>query len=99
MYMLHQNYGKSLKDVCNQILDNKVKDAFLNHHANISYADYHDAITVQRPKLKRVYKEYFQRNNITVLAVPTTLVPARSVGEDGMVDVNGKQWMAGISVW
>lgn len=52
---------------------------------------YSEVITKGRPALKRAYASYFEENQLDALVVPTTPLPARPIGEDETVDLNGEQ--------
>lgn len=57
----------------------------------IPAAAYQAAMGVHRPKLQAAYAEYFKGNNIAALVVPTTPLPARPIGQDETVELNGKK--------
>ncbi|MGI9508815.1 MAG: indoleacetamide hydrolase [Geminicoccaceae bacterium] len=52
---------------------------------------YREVITKGRPALKRAYGGYFGDNELDALVVPTTPLPARPIGEDETVDLNGER--------
>jgi len=52
---------------------------------------YQLAMEVQRPALKQSYAEYFAVNNLAAMVVPTTPLPARPIGQEDTVELNGKQ--------
>lgn len=52
---------------------------------------YREVITKGRPALQRAYASYFQDNELDAMVVPTTPLPARPIGQDETVDLNGEQ--------
>jgi len=52
---------------------------------------YRQAISEGRPKLIAVYESYFADNNLSALVVPTTPLPARPIGQEDTVELNGEQ--------
>jgi mandelamide amidase len=52
---------------------------------------YREVLTAGRPALQRAYAGYFEENNLDAMVVPTTPLPARPIGEDDTVDLNGEQ--------
>jgi mandelamide amidase len=49
------------------------------------------ALVVDRPKLQAAYAGYFKKHRLAALVVPTTPLPARPIGQDEAVELNGKQ--------
>lgn len=54
-------------------------------------AAYRRALAVDRPRLRAAYAGYFRRHELDALVVPTTPLPARPIGQDETVELNGKQ--------
>jgi len=52
---------------------------------------YRAVINKGRPALQRAYAGYFEQNQLDAMVVPTTPLPARPIGEDETVDLNGEQ--------
>jgi mandelamide amidase len=52
---------------------------------------YSEVITKGRPALKRAYASYFEDNQLDALVVPTTPLPARPIGDDETVELNGER--------
>ena len=51
---------------------------------------YRDALTVHRPALRALYRDYFAEHRADVVLFPTTPLPARPIeGSDQVVSVNG----------
>ena len=54
-------------------------------------AVYRDALVVARPRLIAAYQAYFDDNRLAVMMVPTTPLPARPIGQEETVELNGEQ--------
>lgn len=52
---------------------------------------YQAAMGVHRPILQRTYASYFADNDLAAMVVPTTPMPARPIGQEDTVELNGKQ--------
>jgi indoleacetamide hydrolase len=52
---------------------------------------YLNALLVQRPRLQAAYREVLTRHGLDALVFPTTPLPARPIGQDATVDLNGEQ--------
>jgi mandelamide amidase len=52
---------------------------------------YRDAIEVFRPQLQAAYQRTFDDHALDALVFPTTPLPARPIGQDQTVDLNGRQ--------
>src|SRR5262245_16193653 len=50
-----------------------------------------DALHVQRPKLQKAYQQVFADFYLDALLFPTTTLPARQIGQDITVELNGQQ--------
>jgi len=44
-----------------------------------------------RPALQAAYRDYFRDQNVAAIAFPTTPLPARPIGQDKEVELNGKK--------
>lgn len=44
-----------------------------------------------RPALQAAYRNYFAAHNVSAIVFPTTPLPARPIGQDGEVELNGKK--------
>ena len=53
--------------------------------------DYQHAVKELRPELFRRYDRYFDEDKLDIMIYPTTLLPARPIGQDEYVEVNGEQ--------
>jgi mandelamide amidase len=52
---------------------------------------YRAALVQHRPKLQAAYADYFTDNDVAAMVVPTTPLPARPIGQDETVELNGEQ--------
>jgi len=52
---------------------------------------YREAIEVHRPRLQAAYARYFAEHDVAAIALPTTALPARPIGEDTDVELNGRR--------
>ncbi len=92
-YLTENGLGLSLNDVFDGVGSPDVKGVFgsqLGEEA-IPEAVYRQAITVDRPKLQDVYAACFDNNAISALLFPTAPLPARPIGDDETVELNGKR--------
>ncbi|WP_038959210.1 amidase family protein [Bradyrhizobium japonicum] len=54
-------------------------------------ADYNDIIAKSRPAVLNAYRERFRADKLDALVLPTTPLPARPVGDEETVELNGKR--------
>ena len=54
-------------------------------------AVYHEALSRHRPALQAALEGYFEEHDLAAMIFPTTPMPARPIGEDDTVDVNGER--------
>jgi indoleacetamide hydrolase len=52
---------------------------------------YQHAIAFDRPALQAAYRAYFRNYNVAAMAFPTTALPARPIGQDIEVELNGNK--------
>ncbi len=52
---------------------------------------YRDAIQIHRPALQAAFADYFDDNDLAGLLFPTTPLPARPIGDDETMELNGQQ--------
>lgn len=52
-------------------------------------AAYLQALNVDRPLLKKAFAEYFSSNGVDAILFPTAPLPARPIGDDETVELNG----------
>jgi mandelamide amidase len=84
----------SVSDVVAQIASPDVKalyDEFIVGPKAPTLEAYQTAMDKGRPALQAVYRDYFSDQNVVAMAFPTTPLPARPIGQDKEVELNGKQ--------
>jgi mandelamide amidase len=54
-------------------------------------AAYDAAMTVHRPAMRQIYGKVFEDNGLDAIVFPTTPLPARPIGQDETVELNGTQ--------
>ena len=94
VYLARANSGISARQVAEQIAGSYEKTmlmAQLDPSEAVTVQDYQDAMVIHRPALQRAYAEYFSANELVALVVPATPLPARPIGQDDTVELNGKQ--------
>jgi mandelamide amidase len=52
---------------------------------------YRAALSRHRPALQAALENYFKQHDLAAMIFPTTPMPARPIGEDDTVDVNGER--------
>ncbi len=57
----------------------------------ISDSEYREAMEVHRPRYQAAYAEYFSANRVDAMIFPATPLPARPIGHDDTVELNGRQ--------
>ena len=93
-YLNRADSGITAREVISQIAGPMERErllAQLDPATAVSSEMYQAAIGVHRPALQRAYAEYFEAHNVAALVVPTTPLPARPIGQDETVELNGKQ--------
>ena len=53
---------------------------------------YETALKRGRPAVQACYREYFRAHNVAAMVYPTTILPARPIGQDTEVELNGKKF-------
>ncbi|WP_373050930.1 indoleacetamide hydrolase [Thalassovita aquimarina] len=54
-------------------------------------AVYRAAMDIHRPEMRRIYGQVFEENGIDAIVFPTTPLPARPIGQDETVELNGQR--------
>jgi Asp-tRNA(Asn)/Glu-tRNA(Gln) amidotransferase A subunit family amidase len=54
-------------------------------------AVYDATMKILRPRLQRLYADYFIAHRVAAIILPTTLLPARPIGQDETVRLNGRE--------
>jgi mandelamide amidase len=82
----------SLDSIINQTQSPDVKglfEALISGEAAIPLPVYEQAIEVFRPQLQQLYNDTFNNYDVDALLFPTTPLPARPIGQDDFVELNG----------
>lgn len=54
-------------------------------------AAYRAAMDVHRPAMRQIYGQVFEENALDAIVFPTTPLPARPIGQDETIELNGEQ--------
>jgi mandelamide amidase len=89
---LHDN-SMSVIELVDQVASADVKELLQSLMADngVPAAAYRDVLAHGRPALQQAYASYFADNALDALVVPTTPLPARPIGHDETVELNGEQ--------
>jgi len=82
------------RDVAMQIASPDVAAIFESDvlgSAAITLAAYREAMEHHRPRLQAAYDAHFREQRLAAIALPTTVLPARPIGEDRDVELNGRR--------
>jgi len=93
LYLAKGGNSLSVLDVVNKVAgpaERGILQSQLGEKA-VPAAAYRQALTVDRPRLQAAYAGYFKRHGLDALVVPTTPLPARPIGQDETVELNGRQ--------
>jgi mandelamide amidase len=92
-YIDRHGGGLTVADVVAQVAGGFEKDMLASQLGDdaIPEAVYRQALTEGRPKLIAAYETYFSANAVVAMVVPTTPLPARPIGHDETVALNGEQ--------
>jgi indoleacetamide hydrolase len=87
--------GSSLTtgDIAAQIASPDVRAIFETEvlgAAAITVQAYREAMEEHRPRLQAAYARHFREQNVAAIALPTTALPARPIGQDLEVELNGR---------
>jgi mandelamide amidase len=63
----------------------------LDPHRAVTRADYQAALNQHRPRLIRAYQDHFDKDRVDAYVFPTCPLPARPIGEDVTVELNGQR--------
>jgi len=88
--------GSSLttRDIADQIASPDVRSIFETDvlgASAITEQAYREAMQVHRPRLQAAYRDYFRMHDVVAIALPTTVLPARPIGDDTEVELNGRK--------
>ncbi len=93
-YLLTSGAKLSAEAVIARIASPDVKSAYETYAIGPkapSREAYEIAIKQGRPAIQATYRGYFRDNNVAAIVFPTTLLPARPIGDDDEVELNGKR--------
>src|SRR5262249_22861402 len=93
-YLRASGSDLTVNDVLVQIASPDVKalyDEFIVGSKAPTLEAYQTAIEKGRPALQAAYRDYFRSQNVAAVAFPTTPLPARPIGQDKEVELNGKK--------
>ncbi len=93
-YLLTSGANLSVEAVIARIASPDVKSAYETYAIGPkapSREAYEIAIKQGRPAFQAMYRNYFRDNNVTAIVFPTTLLPARPIGDDDNVELNGQR--------
>src|SRR5206468_4123296 len=94
VYLEANHTGVSLEELVRAIASPDVKAVYEQSVIGpgaIPESVYRDAIEVFRPQLQAAYRRTFENFALDALVFPTTPLPARPIGQDQTVDLNGRQ--------
>ena len=88
-------YGIKIEDVIAKIGSPDVKypfDHFVLGDEAVTKEAYDEVMTKFRPIMIKAYEDYFARNKVDFIIIPTTAAPAKPIaGSDETVELNGQQ--------
>ena len=94
VYLEANHTGVSLEELVRAIASPDVKAVYEQSVIGpgaIPESVYRDAIEVFRPQLQAAYRRTFENFALDALVFPTTPLPARPIGQDQTVELNGRQ--------
>jgi len=94
VYLEANHTGVSLEELVRAIASPDVKAVYEQSVIGpgaIPESVYRDAIEVFRPQLQAAYRRTFEDFALDALVFPTTPLPARPIGQDQTVELNGRQ--------
>ncbi len=92
-YLYRHGSSMSVPELVEQVAGEDVKDLLTSLMGDnaVPAGLYREVIARGRPALQRAYAGYFGDNGLDALVVPTTPLPARPIGDDRTVELNGEQ--------
>lgn len=92
-YLADNQIELSMRDICDGVGSPDVKGLFesqLGPEA-MPEAAYRQAMDTSRPRLQAAYSDYFSNHNLDAVIFPTAPLPARPIGDDETVELNGER--------
>lgn len=85
--------GVTMEKLLAGVASPDVKDVLMSQTGDkaIPTNVYRAAVGPNRKALQKAFADYFAKNNLVAMVFPTTPLPARPVGQDRTVELNGKQ--------
>jgi mandelamide amidase len=93
-YLTDEGVNLTVQDVIRQIASPDVRELYETYGLGSKAPTrewYEHAMAVDRPALQAAYRSYFRDLNVAAMVFPTTILPARPIGEDTEVELNGKK--------
>jgi len=93
LYLAANVPGLTFPALINAVASPDVKGVLqlLSGSGAVPMAVYREILSAHRPALEEAYRVYFRRNGVAALLFPTTVLPARPIGQDQTVELNGAQ--------
>jgi mandelamide amidase len=89
VYLTAGDAGVTYEELLDQIVSPPVKSV-IPHTLSVTSDEYRTAL-VARARMQSLYAACWKQYNISALAFPTTVVPARPIGHDDTMELNGNQ--------
>lgn len=93
-YLAVERLSFSAGDVIRQIASPDVRELYETYGLGPQHPTrewYEHALAVHRPALKNAYNTYFRDQEVAAIVLPTTVLPARPIGQDTEVELNGQK--------
>jgi mandelamide amidase len=92
-YLYGHDNRMSVLDLIDQVAGEAERAVLLGvaGSAAVPPAVYREALVVGRQQLKALYAECFVAHDLAAIVVPTTPLPARPIGEEAEVELNGRR--------
>jgi indoleacetamide hydrolase len=94
LYLEESGANITIKELAAQIASPDVKppfDTFVFGPRAVTQEAYDAAIKQTRPAYQAAYRDYFRSHDLAAIVYPTTILPARPIGDDAEVELNGKK--------
>ncbi|MCR9135991.1 MAG: indoleacetamide hydrolase [Alphaproteobacteria bacterium] len=93
IFLKQNGIDHSLQDICDGVGSPDVKGVFQSQLGEEAMPEsvYRQAMDVERPRLQAAYASYFADHRLDAAIFPTAPLPARPIGQDETVELNGEQ--------
>lgn len=93
VFLKENGIDLSLQDICDGVGSPDVKGVFLSQLGEDAMPEtvYRQAMDVERPRLQAAYADYFSDHRLDAAIFPSAPLPARPIGQDETVELNGVQ--------